>query len=153
MAQTNMENLNEKLAQRAGNVSVPARQEAAVKLTKNMSIADMIKALEPEIKKALPSVMTPERFTRIALSVNILSSVAVTLIIAFPLLIAVTVPSCSTTATSGLLVDQTRPVSSASAGSTETVNRYVSSGYNSISGTSKDIFWIGTLTSTEHSAV
>lgn len=39
-----------------------------VKLTKNMNIADMIKALEPEIKKALPSVITPERFTRIALS-------------------------------------------------------------------------------------
>jgi len=40
----------------------------AVKLSKNMSIADMIKVLEPEIKKALPSVITPERFTRMALS-------------------------------------------------------------------------------------
>jgi recombination protein RecT len=39
-----------------------------VKLTKNMSIADMVKVLEPEIKKALPSVITPERFTRMALS-------------------------------------------------------------------------------------
>lgn len=39
-----------------------------VKITKSMSIADMIKALEPEIKKALPSVITPERFTRMALS-------------------------------------------------------------------------------------
>ncbi|ROR28500.1 recombination protein RecT [Mobilisporobacter senegalensis] len=39
-----------------------------VKLTKSMSITDMIKALEPEIKKALPSVITPERFTRMALS-------------------------------------------------------------------------------------
>ena len=39
-----------------------------VHLTKSMSIADMIKALEPEIKKALPSVITPERFTRMALS-------------------------------------------------------------------------------------
>lgn len=38
------------------------------KLSKNMSIADMIKTLEPEIKKALPSVITPERFTRMALS-------------------------------------------------------------------------------------
>ena len=28
----------------------------------------MIKALEPEIKRALPSVLTPERFTRMALS-------------------------------------------------------------------------------------
>lgn len=40
----------------------------AVKLTKNMSIPDMIKALEPEIKRALPTILTPERFTRIALS-------------------------------------------------------------------------------------
>lgn len=39
-----------------------------VKLTTNMSIADLIKAMEPEIKKALPSVITPERFTRMALS-------------------------------------------------------------------------------------
>lgn len=39
-----------------------------VKLTKNMSIADMIKLLEPEIKKALPSVISPDRFTRTALS-------------------------------------------------------------------------------------
>ena len=34
-----------------------------VKLTK-----DMVMAMAPEIKKALPAVMTPERFTRIALS-------------------------------------------------------------------------------------
>lgn len=39
-----------------------------VKLTSNMTIPDMVKAMMPEIKKALPSVMTPERFTRIALS-------------------------------------------------------------------------------------
>lgn len=39
-----------------------------VKLTKSMTIPDMVKAMLPEIKKALPSVMTPERFTRIALS-------------------------------------------------------------------------------------
>lgn len=39
-----------------------------VKLTKNMDISDMIKAMEPEIKKALPSVLTPERFTRMALN-------------------------------------------------------------------------------------
>ena len=38
------------------------------KLTKGMSIADLIKAMEPEIKKALPEVITPERFTRMALS-------------------------------------------------------------------------------------
>lgn len=39
-----------------------------VKLTKSMTIADLIKAMEPEIKKALPDVITPERFTRMALS-------------------------------------------------------------------------------------
>ena len=39
-----------------------------VKLTKDMSIADLIKALAPEIKRALPAVLTPERFTRMALS-------------------------------------------------------------------------------------
>jgi len=43
-------------------------EKKEVKLSKNMSIADLIKALEPEIKKALPSVITPERFTRMALN-------------------------------------------------------------------------------------
>ena len=38
------------------------------KLTRTMSIADLIKAMAPEIKKALPEVITPERFTRMALS-------------------------------------------------------------------------------------
>ena len=38
------------------------------KLTKSMGIADLIKAMAPEIKKALPDVITPERFTRMALS-------------------------------------------------------------------------------------
>ena len=38
------------------------------KLTKSMSIKDMIQTLQPEIKRALPSVLTPERFTRMALS-------------------------------------------------------------------------------------
>ena len=45
-----------------------AESKGTVKLTKSMSIADMIKAMEPEIKKALPQVITPERFTRMALS-------------------------------------------------------------------------------------
>ena len=39
-----------------------------VKLKKSMSIADLIKVMMPEIKKALPEVITPERFTRMALS-------------------------------------------------------------------------------------
>lgn len=45
-----------------------ANQAKDVKLTKSMTIPDMVRAMLPEIKKALPSVMTPERFTRIALS-------------------------------------------------------------------------------------
>ena len=44
------------------------KQEEPVKLTKDMSIADMIKALAPEIKRALPATISPERFTRLALS-------------------------------------------------------------------------------------
>ena len=57
--------LKEELKQQAE--AAPA-VEKEVKLTKNMTIPDMVKAMEPEIKKALPSVLTPERFTRIALS-------------------------------------------------------------------------------------
>ena len=38
------------------------------RLSKSMSIEDLIHALEPEIKKALPEILTPERFTRMALS-------------------------------------------------------------------------------------
>lgn len=49
------------LAEKTGN-------KGEVKLTKSMSIADMIKAMKPEIEKALPKVITPERFTRMALS-------------------------------------------------------------------------------------
>lgn len=44
------------------------RQNSPVKLTKSMSIPDMVRAMEPEIKKALPAVLTPERFMRMALS-------------------------------------------------------------------------------------
>lgn len=39
-----------------------------VKLKKSMTIEELIIAMGPEIKKALPEVITPERFTRIALS-------------------------------------------------------------------------------------
>lgn len=45
-----------------------AVQSSPVKLTKSMTIADMVKVLEPEIRRALPAVLTPERFTRMALS-------------------------------------------------------------------------------------
>ena len=64
--------LNDKLMQKAGGTSDrPAAlktKDGSVKLTKSMTIPDMVKALEPEIKRALPSVLTPERFTRMALS-------------------------------------------------------------------------------------
>lgn len=46
---------------------------APKKLTADMGIADLIKNMEPEIKKALPSVMTPERFMRMALSATNMS--------------------------------------------------------------------------------
>ena len=57
-----MTNVKQVLEQKAGMSNPP------VKLTKNMTIVDMVKALEPEIRRALPSVLTPERFTRMALS-------------------------------------------------------------------------------------
>lgn len=58
--------VKQELARQAGKTGREDKKE--VTLTKGMSIADLIRAMEPEIKKALPSVMTPERFTRMALS-------------------------------------------------------------------------------------
>lgn len=58
--------LKEELAAQAQ--AQPAKKDEEVKLTKNMTIPDMVKVMMPEIKKALPSVMSPERFARIALS-------------------------------------------------------------------------------------
>ena len=52
----------------AKEVLAARAQETQVRLTKSMSIQDLIKAMEPEIKRALPQVITPERFTRMALS-------------------------------------------------------------------------------------
>ena len=60
--------IKEQLELQATNISQPENNEKPVKLTKNMSMSDMVKAMMPEIRKALPSVITPERFTRIALS-------------------------------------------------------------------------------------
>lgn len=57
--------LKQELAQQAGEAA-PVQEE--VRLTRDMTIPDMVKAMMPEIKKALPDVLTPERFTRIALS-------------------------------------------------------------------------------------
>ena len=59
--------IKEELAVQAATIE-NTEQEGNVRLTKNMSIQDMVKVMMPEIKKALPSVITPERFTRIALS-------------------------------------------------------------------------------------
>ena len=58
--------VKQELASKAGRTEKAEKKE--VTLTKGMSIADLIRAMEPEIKKALPSVVTPERFTRMALS-------------------------------------------------------------------------------------
>lgn len=52
--------LKEELAKQA--------EASAPKLNKSMSIAELIKAMEPEIKRALPKSITAERFTRMALS-------------------------------------------------------------------------------------
>jgi len=54
--------IKEELARKAENT------KGDTKLTKSMSIADLIKAMQPEIRKALPEVITVERFTRMALS-------------------------------------------------------------------------------------
>lgn len=42
--------------------------EIAARQGKSKTLNDYIKLMEPEIKKALPSVITPERFTRMALT-------------------------------------------------------------------------------------
>ena len=64
--------VKQELAKKAGRGSTEGKSKTTEKkevtLTKSMSIADLIRAMEPEIKKALPSVVTPERFTRMALS-------------------------------------------------------------------------------------
>ena len=62
MAPRTSNNLKEELAKKAETTA------GENKLKKSMSIADLIKAMLPEIKKALPEVITPERFTRMALS-------------------------------------------------------------------------------------
>ena len=43
-------------------------QQKAVTSKKNKTMQDYVKAMEGEIKKALPSVITPDRFTRMVLS-------------------------------------------------------------------------------------
>ncbi len=64
--------VKQELARQAGRNGTAgngrAAQKKEVTLKRSMSIEDLIHAMEPEIRKALPSVVTPERFTRMALS-------------------------------------------------------------------------------------
>lgn len=60
--------IKQELSTQAAEIADAPLQDTTVKLSKNMTIPDMVKALGPELKKALPSVITPERFTRVALS-------------------------------------------------------------------------------------
>lgn len=57
-----MENKIQKATQAQKDAMVSAEDK------KPMTMKDYLKKMEPEIAKALPSVMTPERFTRIAMS-------------------------------------------------------------------------------------
>lgn len=50
------------------NNIIQAAQSKAVSRKTNKTMQDYVKAMEGEIKKALPSVITPERFTRMVLS-------------------------------------------------------------------------------------
>ncbi len=62
----------EQITSKASKASSSAKTSTTTKkptvLKASMSIAEIIKAIEPEIKRALPSVITPERFTRMALN-------------------------------------------------------------------------------------
>lgn len=62
---SNTEKIKNELTAKAEEITESGK---TTKLKKSMSIADLIKAMEPEIKKALPDIITPERFTRMALS-------------------------------------------------------------------------------------
>ena len=64
----NMASNTEKLKNELQAKNNETTDAGKTKLTKSMSIADLIKAMKPEIEKALPEVLTPERFTRMALS-------------------------------------------------------------------------------------
>lgn len=59
------------LANKAATKPAVTKQTASKqsgKLTASMNIADIIRAIEPDIRAALPSVLTPERFMRMALN-------------------------------------------------------------------------------------
>lgn len=57
-----MNDLSERIAEKAGTAPVKTNNG------KPSTTLDLIKVMAPEIKKALPSVMTPDRFSRIAIS-------------------------------------------------------------------------------------
>lgn len=62
-------NVKDEIEKRAEQTELKKNaDQKEIKLTKGMNVKDMIQVLEPEIKRALPSVLTPERFTRMALS-------------------------------------------------------------------------------------
>lgn len=60
--------VKQELAKKAEKTGKTAKGAKEVTLTQSMTMEEMIRAMEPEIKKALRSVVTPERFTRMALS-------------------------------------------------------------------------------------
>ena len=53
MPRTEKVDLKQELSQQADKLQTPSEEN--VKLKRNMSIPDMVKALTPELKKALPS--------------------------------------------------------------------------------------------------
>lgn len=55
--------MKQELAKRADR-----KEPAKPALSRNMAIPDLIRAMEPEIKRALPKLISAERFTRMALS-------------------------------------------------------------------------------------
>lgn len=62
-------NVKDEIEKRAEQTELKKNaDQKEIKLTKGMNVKDMIQVLEPEIKRALPSALTPERFTRMALS-------------------------------------------------------------------------------------
>ncbi len=62
------EKITNKAAKTTTVENAPAVKKSTNVLKSSMSIAEIIKAIEPEIKRALPAVITPERFTRMALN-------------------------------------------------------------------------------------
>lgn len=60
--------IKEQLELQATNISQPDNNEKPVKITKSMSIQELIGVMKPEIEKALSGAMSTEKFTRIAMN-------------------------------------------------------------------------------------